>query len=242
MIRIATYNVHKCRGLDRRTSPERIAKVIRELDADVIAIQEILDVRDDRAQFDQARTIAHQLDDYHWCFGENRKLRGGGYGNMTLSRFPIVACENYDVTWRHKEKRGCLLSDIDWSEHGLIHFFNVHLGTGFVERRHQGRLLVSERVLKRDDFKGPRIIVGDFNEWTRGLVSRLMSDSFEVAAPGNFQRYSRTYPGILPILHLDHFYFDKAIALKHFRPHRSRMALLASDHLPLVAEFEIPEA
>ena len=69
-----------------------------------------------------------------------------------------------------------------------------------------------------------------------------MGHAFAEVKPGKFLRYSRTYPGILPMLHLDHFYYDKHLALKSFRMHRSRTALVASDHLPMVADFEIAEA
>jgi len=237
-VRVATYNVHKCRGLDRQTLPERIAEVIKELDADVVAIQEILDVRDGRKEFDQARRICRALPQYQHCFGENRVLHGGPYGNMTLSRAPIELCRNYDVTWRHKERRGCLRTDVTAGGSSLLHIFNVHLGTGFVERRHQARLMLDAEVLARTDFKGPRLVVGDFNEWTRGLASRLMGSTFEAVEPRAFLKYSRTYPGIVPVLHLDHFYYDRQLVLKRFRLHRSRKALVASDHLPLVAEFE----
>ena len=240
-IRVATYNVHKCRGLDRRTVPERIADVIAELDVDIVAIQEVLDVQEGRPQFDQARRIHSKLRGYEFCFGENRKLHDGGYGNMTLSRFPFRNCQNYDLTWCHREKRGCLRTDIARRDNTILHVFNVHLGTSFVERRHQGRKLLTDQVLRRRDFRGPRIVVGDFNEWTRGLVSRMMGDAFEEIKPGKFLRYSRTYPGILPILHLDHFYYDKQLILRSFRLHRSRTALIASDHLPIVAEFELSE-
>jgi endonuclease/exonuclease/phosphatase family metal-dependent hydrolase len=122
---------------------------------------------------------------------------------------------------------------------GLLHIFNVHLGTRFIERRHQARKLVSDKVLNSKEHRGARIVVGDFNEWTRGLASRLMGDSFAAVEPKAFLRYARTYPGIFPVLHLDHFYYDKQIVLKDFRLHRSRKALVASDHLPLVAEFEV---
>jgi len=237
-IRVATYNIHKCRGIDRRTSPERIAAVIAELDADVVAIQEVLDVRNGRQEFDQARRINEQLEGYEQCFGENRTLHGGPYGNMTLSRLPLQGCENYDVTWRHRERRGCLRADIVLHDGAALHVFNVHLGTSFVERRHQARRLLSDEVLNRQEFYGSRIVVGDFNEWTRGLASRLMADAFEAAEPKLLLRYSRTYPGILPLLHLDHFYYDEGLSLKSFRLHRSRKALIASDHLPLVADFQ----
>lgn len=238
-IRVATYNVHKCRGLDRRNMPERIAEVIAELDADVVAIQEILDARSGRPQLDQARRVASKLNNYQICFGENRRLHGGAYGNMTLSRFPVRNCQNYDLTWRHRERRGCLRSDVALPGNTILHIFNVHLGTSFVERRYQGRKLLTDQVLRREEYRGPRIVVGDFNEWTRGLASRLMADAFEEIKPGKFLRYARTYPGILPVFHLDHFYYDKQLTLRSFHLHRSRIALIASDHLPIMADFEI---
>src|SRR5882724_13452048 len=104
-IRVATYNIHKCRGMDRRTKPDRIAGVIRELDADVIALQEVLNVPS-KPNFDQARYIVQALEDYSWRFGETRPLHGGQYGNMTLSRLPVRFCRNYDVTSRGRERRG----------------------------------------------------------------------------------------------------------------------------------------
>lgn len=238
-IRVATYNVHKCRGLDRRTSPERIAAVIGELGADIVAIQEILNAQRGPARYDQARSIHKCLEDYEWRFGENRTLQGSPYGNMTLSRFPVQFCRNYDLTWKQRERRGCLRTDVLLAPGMVLHLFNVHFGTSFFERRHQGRKLLSHEVLGGRDYRGARIVVGDFNEWTRGLVSRSMEDVFETINPRRFMRYARTYPGILPLLHLDHFYYDKQLSLRSFRLHRSRTALVASDHLPLVAEFQI---
>ena len=240
VVRIATYNVHKCRGLDRRTSPERIAGVISKLDADIVAVQEILDVSNGRAEFDQVRRIQSKLTGYEVCFGENRTLHGGRYGNLTLSRLPLKNCENYDISWRHRERRGCLRSDVVLPGGAILHLFNVHLGTSFVERRHQARLLLGDEVLSRDDYSGPKIVVGDFNEWTRGLASRLMSKAFEAAEPRKLLRYPRTYPGVFPVLHLDHFYYDEHLRLTDFRVYRTRTSLLASDHLPLLATFEIP--
>lgn len=241
-LRIATYNIHKCRGLDRRTSIQRIADVIRQVDADVIALQEILDVRHGRAEHDQARRLLDYLDDYESAFGENRTLHGGAYGNMTLSRLHISYTSNYDISWKHRERRGCLLTDLRLGPGKLLHLFNVHLGTSFVERRHQARKLVSKDVLHAGQLTGPRVVVGDFNEWTRGLASRLMGNAFRVAEPKTFSRYGRTYPGLLPVLHLDHFYYDPVLSLAHLKVHRSRKALIASDHLPLVADFELPAA
>jgi endonuclease/exonuclease/phosphatase family metal-dependent hydrolase len=214
--------------------------VIRELDADVVALQEVLHVENGRPELDQVRCLSQELVGYRWCFGENRELHGGRYGNLTLSRLPVAHCENYDITWRNRERRGCLRSDVELGSGAVLHLFNVHLGTGFMERRHQARRLLTEDVLHRAELDGPRIVAGDFNEWTRGLATRLMGSAFEAVEPRAFLRYARSYPGVFPLLHLDHFYFDKQLGLRGFRLHRSRKALIASDHLPLVAEFEIP--
>lgn len=238
-IRVATYNVHKCKGLDRRTRVDRIVAVIRQLNADVVALQEVLAVDDERYEYDQVRRITRELKEYRFCFGENRRLYGGAYGNLTLSRFPIKVCQNYDLTWHKRERRGCLRSDISLSDRAVLHVFNVHLGTGFVERRHQAQRLLSSEVLNRSELISPRMIVGDFNEWVKGLASRLMSNAFDVAEPRAFLQYARTYPGLFPFLHLDHFYFDAQLSLRSFRMHRSPKALISSDHLPIVAEFEV---
>jgi endonuclease/exonuclease/phosphatase family metal-dependent hydrolase len=239
-IRVATYNVHKCRGLDRRTDPERIAAIIRELDADVIALQEVLDVHAGRPEYDQARRLEAALQEYRSCFGENRTLHGGGYGNLTLTRLPLATCVNYDITWRDRERRGCLRTDISLRDRSILHLFNVHLGTSFIERRHQARRLLTDAVLEGAGLSGPRIVVGDFNEWTRGLASRLMGKAFASIEPRAHLRYARTYPGVFPLLHLDHFSYDQWLELRSFRLHRSRRALIASDHLPMVAEFALP--
>jgi endonuclease/exonuclease/phosphatase family metal-dependent hydrolase len=91
-IQVATYNVHKCQALDQRTSPERIAAVIAELDADVVALQELLDVQNGRPEFNQARQIDTKLRGYEWCFGENRRLHGEPYGNIDAdARFIVLA-------------------------------------------------------------------------------------------------------------------------------------------------------
>ena len=82
-------------------------------------------------------------------------------------------------------------------------------------------------------------MIGDFNEWTQGLVSRMMQHAFESVDIKLHLKRKRTYPGVLPIMHLDHMYFDRQLMLETFILHRSRMALMASDHLPLVAEFRL---
>jgi endonuclease/exonuclease/phosphatase family metal-dependent hydrolase len=236
--RVVTYNVHKCRGLDRRVKPDRIAAVLRETGGDVIALQEVLSIEGRGHEQHQARYIAESLG-MEYRIGENRRLHGGAYGNVTLSCLPVVKAENFDITWRGRERRGCLRADVQLKEGGALHVFNIHLGTAFIERRFQGRRLVSDEILNHRELKGPRVIVGDFNEWTHGLASRLLSTHFKSADVRYHLRNARTYPGILPLVHLDHVYYDDSLELKRLTLHRSRTALIASDHLPLVADFTL---
>jgi hypothetical protein len=89
---------------------------------------------------------------------------------------------------------------------------------------------------------GVRVVLGDFNELTHGLASRLLSTHFQSVDIESHLRRSRTYPGLLPFLHLDHIYFDGRLTLERLVLHRSRTALIASDHLPLVADFRVDHA
>jgi endonuclease/exonuclease/phosphatase family metal-dependent hydrolase len=236
--RIATYNIHKCRGMDGRIRPVRIAEVLRELKADVIALQEVVSLAGHRREQNQAQYLADAVG-FEFRIGETRKLRGATYGNVVLSRFPVKQAEVYDLTASRREPRGCIRCDIEVMPGKVVHVFNIHLGTGYLERRRQAHLLMSREVLMCPDLKQPRLVVGDFNEWTRGLVSRGLANEFESVDIQLHLNRKRTYPGVLPIMHLDHMYFDGHLALEEFLLHRSRMALVASDHLPLVAEFRL---
>lgn len=238
-MRIVTYNVHKCRGMDRREHPQRIAEVLRETEADVVALQEVLSINGAARERDQARFLAEELG-MHYHVGENRRLRGGAYGNVTLSRLPLREAHNYDITWSGRERRGCLRADFEVAGGpGLLHVFNIHLGTAFVERRHQARRLVGDEILNNTELKGARVALGDFNEWTRGLATRLLGTHLQSADVRHHLKRARTYPGVLPLLHLDHVYYDgDRLELKRLTLHRSRTALVASDHLPLVADFQ----
>jgi endonuclease/exonuclease/phosphatase family metal-dependent hydrolase len=174
-LRVATYNVHKCRGLDRRVLPGRVAQVIAELDADVVALQEVVAETGDDPNLDQLGSLVGELTGYGFCFGENRRLKNGApYGNAILSRLPLVANQNYYLPLTRREQRGCLRADLEMEDGRILHVFNVHLGTGFMERRHQGPRLLSNEILRHAGLTGPRIVLGDFNEWTRGLTTQLM--------------------------------------------------------------------
>jgi len=236
--RIVTYNVHKCVGVDRRLNPTRIVKALKEIDADIVALQEVLCVHERSGEEDQAHFIARALG-FNYFMGHNRELRGGIYGNLVLSRFPLLASENHDISVSGREERGCLRVDIDLGRESRLRVYNVHLGTSFIERQSQARKLISESILSDANMPGPRIMLGDFNEWTRGLVTRLLNDHFRTGDIRLHLKRSRTYPGLLPIMHLDHIYFDETLELENAKLHRSRTTLLASDHLPIFADFRL---
>ena len=94
----------------------------------------------------------------------------------------------------------------------MLHVFNVHLGTAFLERRTQGRTLIAPELLNDAEIQSPRIVMGDFNEWTQGLATRLLRSHLMSADIRAHLRRSRTYPGVLPLFHLDHIYYDPIAA------------------------------
>lgn len=235
--RIATYNIHKCKGLDFRTSPQRIADVLREIEADIIALQEVVSQENQSPQANQAKFIAESLN-YDYRIGENRKHLGGIYGNVVLSRFPIMKDKNYDITIGNYEPRGCQHVDVEIEKESFLHVYNIHMGTSFFERRKQVKKLLDDEILSRVH-RAPRILLGDFNEYTNGLASKLLKAHFRSADLREHLKIKRTYPGIFPFLHLDHIYYDHHLKIERAFVHRSRLALVASDHLPLVADFRV---
>jgi Metal-dependent hydrolase len=239
--RITTYNIHKCRGLDRRVRPRRIVEVLRETESDIIALQEVMGMDEDELERNQVRFIAEELG-FDYRIGENRRLHGGAYGNAVLARLPIVAHSNHDLSLYQKEPRGCLevmlALEGQQPNASLLRIYNVHLGTGFFERRYQATRLL--QVLgDHYDRARPRLLLGDFNEWPRGLVSSLLGKHFNTAEPRRRLGRAWSYPGVLPLAHVDHIYYDLPLEVKRVSVHRSRLSLIASDHLPIVAEFSV---
>lgn len=230
-VRIATYNIHRCRGMDRRTIPSRIADVLREIDADVVALQEVIG-----AGAGQAEEIGAALG-MGWVMTAVRHLRRHLFGNVILSRFPIVDHGQYDLSWRTCEPRACQRADLDLGEERMLHIYNVHLGTAVLERRYQAPRLASFVHDRR--VTGPKIILGDFNEWMRGLATRTLSSLFDSVDIHAHLRRRRTYPGLFPLLHLDHIYFEGKVEVRGVELPRTRQALIASDHLPLVANVRL---
>jgi endonuclease/exonuclease/phosphatase family metal-dependent hydrolase len=231
--RIATYNIHRCRGMDRRVMPSRIIDVLREIDADVVALQEVIGAGVGGAG--QAEEIGAALG-MGWVMTAVRQLRQHQFGNVILSRVPIVHHSHYDLTWRTCEPRACQRADLDF-DGAIVHIYNVHLGTAVLERRYQSGRLASFVHDRR--VTGPKIILGDFNEWMRGLATRTLSSLFESIDLQKHLRRRRTYPGIFPVLHLDHIYYEGHVEVHGVELPRTRRALMASDHLPLIARLRI---
>jgi endonuclease/exonuclease/phosphatase family metal-dependent hydrolase len=233
-LRIATYNIHRCRGMDRRVVPSRIVEVLREIDADVIALQEVIGAGP--AGAGHAEEIGAGLG-MGWVMSCVRTLRQHQFGNVVLSRLPIVHHSQYDLSWRTCEPRACQRADLDLGSGQVLHVYNVHLGTAVLERRYQaGRLaaFVHDRRVT-----GPKIILGDFNEWMRGLATKTLSSLFESIDIASHLKRRRTYPGLFPVVHLDHIYYEGRVEVVSVEMPRTRKALMASDHLPLIANLKV---
>lgn len=232
--RIATYNIHKARGMDGRTRIDRILKVLRSVDADIIGLQEVINHEDRSPEDHQACYLAEQLG-YSFTIGETRRHREAAYGNVTLSRWKFERVQAIDLSVDGREPRGALRTDIRAGGE-LLHVFNVHLGTAVWERQAQARL-IDRHLLKALDVSGHRIVMGDFNDWNHGLVTRTLSEEFHLTDLAAHVPRTRAYPALLPLLHLDHIYLDHELQIEKARFHRDKLSLLASDHLPLVADI-----
>ena len=233
-LRIATYNIHRCRGLDRRVNPSRTAAVLADIDADVIALQEV--IGSNASNPGHAEELGAALG-MGWVMAPARQLRGHLFGNVVLSRLPIREHSQYDLSWNGREPRCCQRVDLAVSDH-TVHLYNVHLGTSLRERRHQAVRLAAFVHDRR--VTGPKLVLGDFNEWTRGLATTMLSEKLHSIDLFAHLKRRRTYPGVLPLLHLDHIYYEGArVEVRHVELPRTRRTLIASDHLPLVADLRI---
>jgi endonuclease/exonuclease/phosphatase family metal-dependent hydrolase len=232
-LRIVTYNIHRCRGMDRRTRPERVAEVLRDVNADIIALQEVVGAGPQGGS--QIEEIGAALG-MGWVMAPTRHLRNHLFGNVVLSHYPIRHHSQHDLSYKTCEQR--CLQRVDVSVHGrVLHVYNVHLGTAILERRYQAQRLAT--VVSDRHINGPKIVLGDFNEWMRGLTTTLLSSKLKAVDLGRYMTRRRTYPGLFPILHLDHIYYDGPLEIVHIELPRTRLSLVASDHLPLVADIRI---
>lgn len=199
--------------------------MLAEVDADIAALQEVLAPQ--AAELAAATRMSV-------VFGPTRLLPQGLYGNLCLTRLPLVAHQSYSLTCHPFEPRGCLRADVDHGA-GRLHIFNVHLGLRYRERIRQVRMLA--RILDRNRLAGPRLLLGDFNEWFDGHASRLLRAEF--GHPCGRRRSARTHPSLLPVFPLDRIYHDPAVRVEQVAVHRSGLARVASDHLPTYADLRL---
>ncbi len=228
-----TYNIHRSRGMDRRVRPERIAEVLAAINADVIALQEVVGPGPDG--HGHAETIGAALG-MGWVMAPTREVRRHQFGNVVLSRFPIRDHAQHDLSWKNSEPRNSQCVDIDLGP-GRVQIYNVHFGTALRERRYQAARLATWVHERRT--QSPKIVLGDFNEWARGLAADILAERLKSVDLFPHVQRRRTYPGFFPVLHLDHIYYLGNVEIRNIDLPRTRLAKMASDHLPLIAEIRV---
>jgi endonuclease/exonuclease/phosphatase family metal-dependent hydrolase len=233
-LRVVTYNIHRCRGMDRRIRPERIAALLATIDADIVALQEV--VGPGLSGPGHAEELGAALG-MGWIMAPARELRRHQFGNVILSRLPIREHARIDLSWKTCEARCAQRVEVDFGGQAPLHVYNAHLGTALLERRYQAPRL-ADWILDRR-VHGPKILLGDFNEWGRGLVADALAERLNSVDLYPHLKRRRTYPGFFPVLHLDHIYFVGNVEITRVELPRSRLALVASDHLPLVADIRV---
>ena len=232
-LRVVTYNIHRSRGLDRRTQPRRIAEVLERIGADVVALQEVIGPGPGGGG--HAEQIGAALG-MGWVMASTRRVRSHLFGNVVMSRLPVRHHSQHDLSWKTCEPRCCQRVDLTVEGH-IVHLYNVHLGTALLERRHQATRLAS--FVRDRRTRGPKIVLGDFNEWTKGLATTMLTQSLKSIDLFAHLKRRRTYPGFFPVLHLDHIYYQGRVDVLRVQLPRTRKTLVASDHLPLVADLRV---
>lgn len=226
---VATWNVHGGVGIDRRYAPPRIAEVVVETRADVIALQEV----GSRRSTERLLEALIEATGYYAAQGWTCERHGCDYGNVVLSRYPIAETARLDITVEGCEPRGAL--DVVVEAPGTpLRVIATHLGLRPSERRAQVKRLLA--ALERET-PLPTVLTGDVNEWYLwGRPLRWLHRHFQqTPAPP-------TFPSWRPMLALDRLWTEPSSLLVDMRVHRTPLARVASDHLPLVARIAVPTA
>jgi endonuclease/exonuclease/phosphatase family metal-dependent hydrolase len=224
-VRVATYNVHRCVGRDGRRDTKRVAAVLDEIGADVLALQELQ--WDSNAALHLLEEFASMLR-YQAIPGPTLLQAKGHYGNALLTRLPVVQRELIDLTVDHHEPRGAIDVVLDAGQERL-RVLGTHLGLRPYERRWQMRRLLEQ--LDRGP-QHPTVLMGDLNEWFLwGRPLRWLHAWFGATpAPA-------TFPSALPVFALDRIWVRPRKLLRRLFVHEGARARDASDHLPLVAQI-----
>ncbi|MBK8175061.1 MAG: endonuclease/exonuclease/phosphatase family protein [Rhodospirillales bacterium] len=224
-LRVATYNIHRTIGNDGQRDPARIAAVIDELGADIIALQEV-DWRSDRD--DDLIAAATTETGYHAVAGSNLRRHRGEYGNLLLSRLAVRRVRRIDLSQNRKEPRGAI--DVDLTGGGAtLRVIATHFGLRAIERWRQAARL---RDAIADHPDHPLLVLGDFNDWCPGCPSLRPLLTMVAASPRR-----ASFPSRRPLLALDRILYRNIAASPCFRAHATPLAHSASDHLPVVGEI-----
>jgi endonuclease/exonuclease/phosphatase family metal-dependent hydrolase len=227
---LATYNVHRFVGRDGRSDPARVAAVVHELGADVVALQEVL-FPDHAPEHTNAAEILPGCDAFELVIGATRIRQGRRFGNAVLARPRVLDFAALDLTVPPQERRGALDVRLEvGGEH--LHVVVAHLGLFPRERRIQ-----FERLRKHlAGVEAPLLaVLGDFNEWRRGTRSLVeMERAMGASLP------FRTFPTPRPLLALDRIWVRPAERMTSLRVHRTPLSALASDHFPVVVTIGGP--
>jgi len=241
-LRVATYNVHGCVGMDRQRSEGRVAEVIASMSADIVGLQELDLCRARSAHADQAALIAAQLG---WKYYFHPAMRSGDeqYGNAIVSRFPIVLQRAAEMPgpapWYCREQRIAIWMQAE-TNLGPVHIFNTHFGLGRGERRLQAQALIGPTWLGAVPPGDPAILLGDLNSARTSRAYRLIAAQLrDVRTFFKSARALRTFPTRFPSVGVDHIFVNSALCPTQPRVHRTRLARHASDHFPLVCEVTL---
>jgi endonuclease/exonuclease/phosphatase family metal-dependent hydrolase len=241
-LRVMTYNIHSCIGLDGRVQPERVLRVIRAASADVVALQEVDANRQRSRRADQAQFLAVELGMSHHYFAVLED-RGERYGLAVISRFPLRVVQMAHLTpadaRRRSEARGAMWVELDTSA-GKVQLINTHFGLTGEERRRQAAALAGEAWLGKMSPIDPVILCGDLNSGPRSPACRVLGgrlrDAHCVAA---LRRRGATFPSLLSMRRIDHIFVSEQFRVAEVFSPRTPTAVLASDHLPVCADLEL---
>lgn len=242
MARLLTYNVHRCVGTDRRLDVARVAAVIAEHEPDIVCLQELDVGRARTGHVDQAAAIARELS-MTFRFNAAMRIEAEEYGDAILTPHPERLIKAAPLpTIRGVpglEPRGAVWAAIEIGGHTL-NVVTTHLGLVPREQRLQAAALVSKDWLGHPDATGPTLLAGDFNATSitrpyQTLV-RKVNDSQRVFGQ---KPTLKTFPSAFPAIRIDHVFISPHIRVTGVSVPSSPLARVASDHLPLILDFEI---
>jgi endonuclease/exonuclease/phosphatase family metal-dependent hydrolase len=239
-VRIASYNVHSCIGVDGRCAPERVAAVIAEMDPAVVCLQELDMERVRTGAIDQAAEIGKILG-MQFHFNTTIEEPNGRYGDAILSRAPfkLKAAGCFAPVPRPvpREARGAIWIEtiVNGQPWQII---NTHLGLGHGERRLQARALVKDWIVPA--LAHPHVVLcGDFNSRPASTVHKILGEPLRDVFRLNGTRHPRTFPTRWPLLCLDYIYVGPNVQARHVECWKSPLAALASDHFPILAQIDV---